>query len=138
VDFAAPTGTPIRAAGSGVVVYAGWFSSFGKYVRIRHNNTFDTAYAHMHNIRPTTRVGASVRQGDIIGYVGTTGRSTGPHLHYELLKNGQQVNPKSVLMASNDGLAGRDFTQFKNHKQHVVVKLAQLREKKNKQLVAKN
>jgi len=92
-DFAAPRGTPIYAAGDGVVESAGRNGAYGKYVRIRHNSTYKTAYAHMKRIAKGMRRGKRVRQGQVIGYVGSTGRSTGPHLHYEVLRGGRQVNP---------------------------------------------
>lgn len=113
VDFAAPTGTPIFAAGDGVVEKAGWFSSFGKYVRIRHNSKLKTAYAHMSKIKPSVKIGSRVTQGEVIGYVGTTGRSTGPHLHYEVISNGQQVNPRSVNLPTGEELTGKDMANFK-------------------------
>ena len=98
VDFAAPKGTPIIAAGSGVVREAGWKGSFGRYIRIKHNATYDTAYAHMSRIAPHITAGSRVKQGEIIGYVGSTGRSTGAHLHYEILVNNRQVNPMTVRL----------------------------------------
>lgn len=111
-DFAAPTGTPILAAGDGVVVRAGPFSSYGNYVRIRHANGYETAYAHMSRFARGLRAGTRVRQGQVIGYVGTTGRSTGPHLHYEVLRRGQQVNPQGLRMANGRNLTGRDLELF--------------------------
>lgn len=114
IDFAAPTGTPIYASGDGVVQKAGRFSSYGNYVRIRHNGNLDTAYGHMSRIASGLRPGARVRQGQIIGYVGTTGRSTGPHLHYEILLAGKQVNPRGVNLPVGQALAGRDLKKFKS------------------------
>ncbi len=113
VDFAAPTGTPIFAAGDGTVEKAGRFSSYGNYVRIRHNSSMRTAYAHMSRFAKGVRPGSRVRQGQVIGYVGTTGRSTGAHLHFEVLMNGSQVNPNTVKMAQGDVLKGREFDRFK-------------------------
>jgi murein DD-endopeptidase MepM/ murein hydrolase activator NlpD len=113
IDFAAPTGTPIYAAGEGVVKKAGRFSSFGNYVRIKHRGDLDTAYAHMSKIASGLRPGARVKQGQIIGYVGTTGRSTGPHLHYEIMVAGKQVNPRGVNLPVGHALAGRDMKKFK-------------------------
>jgi murein DD-endopeptidase MepM/ murein hydrolase activator NlpD len=113
IDFAAPTGTPIYAAGEGKVVKAGRFSSFGNYVRIKHRGDLDTAYGHMSKIASGLRPGARVKQGQIIGYVGTTGRSTGPHLHYEILVAGKQVNPRGVNLPVGHALAGRDMKKFK-------------------------
>ncbi len=114
VDFAAPTGTPIYASGDGVVKKAGRFSSFGNYVRIRHRGDLDTAYGHMSKIASGIKPGSRVRQGQIIGYVGTTGRSTGPHLHYEVLVAGRQVNPRGVNLPIGQALAGRDLKKFKS------------------------
>lgn len=114
VDFAARTGTPIFAAGDGVIEKAGWFSSYGKYVRIRHNSKLKTAYAHMSKIKPVVKPGTRVKQGDVIGYVGTTGRSTGPHLHYEVISNGRQVNPRSVNLPTGEELTGKELTAFKS------------------------
>ncbi|MDX6748727.1 peptidoglycan DD-metalloendopeptidase family protein [Geminicoccaceae bacterium 1502E] len=111
-DFAAPTGTPIYAAGDGVVEFAGRNKGYGNYVRIRHNETYSTAYAHMSRFAKDTRRGARVRQGEVIGYVGTTGLSTGPHLHYEVLKSGTQVNPQSVEQVVADPLKGRELKRF--------------------------
>lgn len=111
VDFAAPRGTPIYAAGNGVVVRAGWVRGYGKYIKIRHNSKLSTAYAHMSKLK--ARNGQRVKQGEVIGYVGTTGRSTGPHLHYEVLKNGRQVNPNSVNLPIGEELAGKDKKRFK-------------------------
>ena len=106
-DFAAVRGTPIMAAGDGVVVRAGPYGSFGNYVRIRHANGYETAYAHMSRFGRGVRSGTRVHQGQTIGYVGTTGRSTGPHLHYEILRNGHQINPSSVRNATGRNLEGR-------------------------------
>jgi murein DD-endopeptidase MepM/ murein hydrolase activator NlpD len=111
-DFAAPIGTPILAAGDGVVVRAGPYSSFGNYVRIRHANGYETAYAHMSRFARGTRAGAQVRQGDVIGYVGSTGRSTGPHLHYEVLLRGRQINPMTLRVANGRNLEGRALELF--------------------------
>nr|WP_051329839.1 M23 family metallopeptidase [Niveispirillum irakense] len=113
IDFAAPTGTPIYAAGAGVVEEAGSKGSYGNYIRVRHNNQISTAYAHMSRFGTGMRRGARVSQGDVIGYVGTTGRSTGPHLHYEILKGGQQVNPLSVDMPTGRNLDGKELKRFK-------------------------
>src|SRR5262249_25641551 len=92
VDFRAAVGTPIMAAGDGVIERAGPFSTYGNYVKIRHAGGYETAYAHMSRFARFVRPGLRVRQGQVIGYVGTTGRSTGPHLHYEVLRGGSQIN----------------------------------------------
>ena len=115
LDFAARRGTPIYAAGDGVIEYAGRNGGYGKYVRIRHNGTYKTAYAHMNRYGRGIRKGRRVRQGQVIGYVGSTGRSTGPHLHYEVHKSGRQVNPRSVKLPSGRKLQGRELAAFKAH-----------------------
>ncbi len=114
VDFAAPTGTPIMAGGDGVVEASGRNGAYGKYVRIRHNSEYKTAYGHMSRIAKAARRGKRVRQGDIIGYVGTTGRSTGPHLHYEILLGGRQINPMTLDLPTGAKLAGADLERFRS------------------------
>lgn len=114
IDFAAPTGTPIFAAGDGVVEKAGRWGGYGNYIRIRHNSEFSTAYAHMHRLAKGMQAGKRVRQGDVIGYVGSTGRSTGPHLHYEILKNGGHVNPLKVRFPSGRKLKGKELEEFQS------------------------
>ena len=114
IDFAAPRGTPIYAAGNGRIEYAGRKGSYGNYVRIRHAGSYKTAYAHMKGIAKGVRKGAKVRQGQVIGYVGTTGRSTGPHLHYEVISNGKQVNPLSVKLPAGEKLKKTDLANFEN------------------------
>ena len=114
VDFAASTGTPIYAAGDGVIERAGRNGGYGNYVRIRHNGTLKTAYAHMSKFKSGISTGKRVKQGDVIGYVGTSGRSTGPHLHYEVLENGRQVNPRSVDLPIGEELTGRELASFKS------------------------
>lgn len=111
-DFAAPTGTPILAAGDGTIVRAGPYGGYGNYVRIRHANGYETAYAHMSRFARGMRAGARVRQGQVIGYVGTTGRSTGPHLHYEVLQRGRQMNPMTLRVANGRNLEGRALELF--------------------------
>ena len=112
VDFGAPTGTPIYAAGNGVVEEIGPKGAYGNYIRIRHNTEITTAYAHMSRFAKGVRRGGRVEQGDVIGYVGTTGRSTGAHLHYEVLKGGRQVNPKSAELPTGEKLKGRELQAF--------------------------
>jgi murein DD-endopeptidase MepM/ murein hydrolase activator NlpD len=113
VDFAASRGTPIMAAGDGVVERAGPYGSFGNYVRIRHAQGYKTAYAHMNAIKKGVRTGARVRQGDVIGYVGSTGRSTGPHLHYEVHLKDKPVNPQSLKIATGYELGGKELARFR-------------------------
>jgi murein DD-endopeptidase MepM/ murein hydrolase activator NlpD len=112
LDFAAPTGTPIYAAGDGVVERANRFGAYGNYIRIRHNDTFKTAYAHLNGFAKGIRKGTRVKQGQVIGYVGNTGRSTGPHLHYEVIKNGQKVNPHSVDLPLGEEIRGAQLREF--------------------------
>ncbi len=112
VDFAASRGTPIKAAGDGVVERANRYGSFGNYIRIRHANGYKTAYAHLNGFARGLRAGKRVRQGDIIGYVGTTGRSTGPHLHYEVHLNGNAVNPQRLKIATGKKLTGAALDRF--------------------------
>jgi murein DD-endopeptidase MepM/ murein hydrolase activator NlpD len=119
VDFAAPPGTPIYAAGSGVVESAGWNGGYGRYVRIRHNGTYKTAYAHMKGIARGIRRGKRVRQGQVIGYVGSTGRSTGPHLHYEVMVKGRQANPLRIKLPSGQKLKGGDLKKFEIARQEI-------------------
>lgn len=104
IDFAAPIGTPIFAAGNGTVSYKGSYKTYGNYLKIRHNSTYTTAYAHLSKFHKFIKLGRRVKQGQIIGYVGTTGRSTGPHLHYEILKNGRKTNPLKIRMPSGISL----------------------------------
>jgi murein DD-endopeptidase MepM/ murein hydrolase activator NlpD len=111
-DFAAPTGTAILAAGDGTVVRASRYGAYGNYIRIRHANGYETAYAHMSRYARGMRAGARVRQGQVIGYVGTTGRSTGPHLHYEVLRRGAQINPVNLRVANGRNLTGRALELF--------------------------
>jgi len=112
VDFAAPRGTPIYAAGDGAIDFIGRKGGYGKYIRIRHNGEYSTAYAHMKSYANALKSGRRVRQGQVIGYVGTTGRSTGPHLHYEIIKNGAKVNPMKVKMPSGRKLKGKELELF--------------------------
>jgi murein DD-endopeptidase MepM/ murein hydrolase activator NlpD len=112
IDFAAPRGTPIYAAGDGVIESAGRNGGYGKYVRIRHNSTYKTAYGHMSRIAKRARRGKRVRQGQVIGFVGSTGRSTGPHLHYEVLRQGRQVNPLKIKLPSGEKLKGKALESF--------------------------
>jgi murein DD-endopeptidase MepM/ murein hydrolase activator NlpD len=113
VDFAVPTGTPIYAAGDGTVEMSGWAGGYGRYVRIRHNTVMETAYGHMSRIAPSTIIGQHVHQGQVIGYVGMTGEATGPHLHFEMIRNGVQVNPASVTIPVSTGLEGSELVAFR-------------------------
>jgi murein DD-endopeptidase MepM/ murein hydrolase activator NlpD len=112
IDFGAPTGTPIYAAGSGTIAEMGKKGAYGNYVRIRHSGEYQTAYAHMSKFAKGVSKGDKVKQGDVIGYVGTTGRSTGPHLHYEILVAGAQINPTKVKTVASNKLSGKQLTAF--------------------------
>jgi murein DD-endopeptidase MepM/ murein hydrolase activator NlpD len=112
VDFAAPSGTPIYAAGDGKVMVAKRNGGYGRYVQLRHTGEYSTAYAHMSQFAKGIAPGRRVRQGQVIGYVGTTGRSTGPHLHYEVLRNGAQINPLQIKQPANQQLAGAELERF--------------------------
>lgn len=118
-DFAAPTGTPIYAAGNGKITRIGWNGAYGKYIKIRHNKTYSTAYAHMSGFKKGVKKGSFVKQGDVIGYVGSTGRSTGPHLHYEVLKNNKQINPRNMKAQSQVKLYGKELANFSSYKDRV-------------------
>ena len=113
VDYAAPRGTAIYAGGDGVVQVAKYFGSYGNYIKIRHNSEFSTAYGHMQRFAKGIRPGVRVKQGQVIGYVGSTGRSTGPHLHYEVVQNGRRVNPRTIKASTGENLAGRNLANFK-------------------------
>jgi murein DD-endopeptidase MepM/ murein hydrolase activator NlpD len=117
VDFGAPKGTPIMAAGDGVIEKRETSGSYGNYIRIRHNGEYSTAYAHMSRFAPEFGVGKRVRQGQIIGYVGATGRATGPHLHFEVMKSKKQVNPINVKFPAAQKLDGPLLAQFRATKQ---------------------
>ena len=112
IDFAAPAGTPVYAAGDGVVEVAKRFGSFGNYIRIRHRNSYQTAYAHLKAFAKGIRSGIRVRQRRVIGYIGSTGRSTGPHLHYEVLHNERHVNPRGVSIPTGVTLKGQELKRF--------------------------
>lgn len=126
VDFAAPTGTPILAAGSGVVELATRLKGYGKYIRIKHNATYSTAYGHASRFAKGIKSGAKVTQGQVIAYVGSTGVTSGPHLHYEVLENGKQINPLKFKFASNnEKLTGKLLELFKQNKRNIEKQLTQ-------------
>jgi len=129
-DFAAPKGTPVMASGSGTVEMASWNGAYGKYVRIRHNSTYKTAYAHLSRFGKKIRRGAKVQQGQIIGYVGSTGRSTGPHLHYEVLVQNKRVNSQRLKLPSGKNLAGKEMQIFENTKAQIEELRAKLLKEK--------
>lgn len=111
IDYAAKSGTPIRATADGTVVYAGWNGSYGNFVSVRHNGTYTTNYAHQSRI--AVKKGQKVSQGQVIGYVGSTGFSTGPHLHYEMVKNGTKINPLREVFPGTDPIKPEEMEAFK-------------------------
>jgi murein DD-endopeptidase MepM/ murein hydrolase activator NlpD len=113
VDFAAPTGTPVRAAGDGVVEFEGQQTGYGNVVVLKHWSNYSTAYAHMSRFAPGVHKGSKVSQGDLIGYVGATGWATGPHLHYEFRINNDPRDPLSVAVPNAAPLATADMNRFK-------------------------
>ena len=115
-DFAAPKGTPIMASGNGVVKKASWCGGGGNCVKIRHNSTYETVYAHMSKFARGIKKGVRVRQGQTIGYVGSTGKSTGPHLHYEVIVNGKKVNSQKLKLPSGKILKGKKRKIFETQK----------------------
>ncbi len=115
-DFAAPTGTPIMASGNGVVRKAGWCGGGGNCVVIKHNSTYQTVYAHMSKFASGIRSGVRVKQGQTIGYVGSTGKSTGPHLHYEVIVNGKKINSQTLKLPSGKILKGKERKVFETSK----------------------
>ena len=123
VDYAAPTGTPIHAAGDGVIAYRGWENGYGRFVLIRHNAEYSTAYGHMSGFAPKLHVGSHVRQGEVIGFVGMTGLATGPHLHYEVRVYGTQRNPLTVTMPKPEPLAPALRTAFMRQTQPLQARL---------------
>lgn len=119
VDFRASTGTPIPAAGAGRVVARGYNSGHGNYVKIRHNGSYETLYAHMSKFAKGVGVGTAVKQGQTIGYVGSTGLSTGPHLHYEIIKDGKHVNPMTVKLPAISNLGAADKQKFLEYRENL-------------------
>ncbi len=119
IDFGAPRGTPIKAAGDGVVEHAGWRGAYGRTVIIKHDGRYSTLYAHMSRTA-SLKAGQKVRQGQVIGYVGSTGRSTGPHLHYEVRMAGKPINPRRVQLATTTRLSGKELANFKRQKNRIM------------------
>ncbi|MDR0774789.1 MAG: peptidoglycan DD-metalloendopeptidase family protein [Rickettsia sp.] len=135
VDFAAPTGTPIYAAGNGVITEIGWKSGYGKFVQIKHSQNLSTAYAHASNFAKNLKLGSIVKQGQVIAYVGSTGRTTGPHLHYEVKIGGKNINPMHVKSTPGIELVGKQLAKFKQFKSNVRSLSSEL---DNKSEIAKN
>lgn len=113
VDYAAPKGTAIYASGAGTIEIARYVNGYGNFIKIRHNSEYQTAYGHMHKFAAGMRPGIRVKKGQIIGYVGSTGRSTGPHLHFEILRKGQRIDPLKAKVATGNDLTGRQLAEFK-------------------------
>ena len=130
-DFAAKEGTPIMASGAGTITRAKWCGGGGNCIKIKHNSTYSTIYAHMKNFAKGIKVGKKVRQGQIIGYVGSTGMSTGPHLHYEVIVNGKKVNSQKLKLPSGKILKDDERREFEIHRIRTDVLIAELIAKKN-------
>ena len=125
-DFAAPSGTPIMASGSGTITRAKWCGGGGNCLKIKHNSTYETIYAHMRNFAKGMKAGKKVKQGQIIGYVGSTGMSTGPHLHYEVLINGKKVNSQKLKLPSGKVLKENEREKFEIHRIKTDVLIAEM------------
>ena len=119
IDFGVGTGTPVVAAGDGVVKEVRWNGGYGRWVKIQHSGGWATAYAHLSRWTPSLRPGAHVHQGQVIAYVGSTGSSTGPHLHYEVMRNGAKLNPKGAKIPQGSALAGRNLVAFRAEKHRI-------------------
>ena len=115
-DFAAPKGTPIMASGNGIIKKVGWCGGGGNCIKIRHNSTYETVYAHMSKFARGMKTGVRVKQGQTIGFVGSTGKSTGPHLHYEVIVNGKKVNSQTLKLPSGKILKGKNRQLFETNK----------------------
>tara|TARA_X000000368_G_C22575942_1_gene512852 strand:- start:124 stop:570 length:447 start_codon:yes stop_codon:yes gene_type:complete len=111
-DFAAPMGTPIMASGDGKIIRSRWCGGGGNCIKIKHNSTYTTVYAHLSKFARGIKEGVKVRQGQIIGYVGSTGLSTGPHLHYEVIENGRKINSQTLKLPSGKILKGKERKLF--------------------------
>ena len=125
-DFAAPTGTPIMASGDGIVTKAQWCGGGGNCVKIKHNSVYQTVYAHMSKFGRGIKKGVRVKQGQIIGYVGSTGLSTGPHLHYEVIENGRKINSQKLKLPSGKTLKGKQRNKFEVNKIKIDVLKSEL------------
>ena len=119
IDFAAKRGTPIYAAGDGIIERANFYGAYGRYIRIRHNSQYKTAYAHLSKFARGVKRNFKVRQGQVIGYVGTSGRSTGPHLHYEVIFNKKQINPNKLIMPEVKALNKNEMIYFNKQKEQI-------------------
>jgi len=122
VDFAAPRGTPVYAGGDGIVEFIGNNGGYGKYIRLRHNNEYKTAYAHLSSFNKNIYKGKRINQRSVIGYVGSTGNSTGPHLHYEILFQNKQINPMKLKLPSGKILKGQELEEFNKNSKEIYAK----------------
>ena len=129
-DFAAPSGTPIMASGTGTIILAKWCGGGGNCIKIKHKSTYSTIYAHMKSFARGMKAGKKVRQGQIIGYVGSTGISTGPHLHYEVVVNGKKVNSQKLKLPSGKVLKDKERKEFEIHRIKTDVKIAEMLDSK--------
>ena len=127
VDLGAPTGTAIKAAGDGVIVKYGYYGEYGNFVKIRHSSGYETAYGHLSRYVKGLSVGSRVTQNQVIGYVGSTGSATGPHLHFEVIHNGSNVNPMSVKKMPSVQLVGKDLEKFRKAKNEIDTHLVSLK-----------
>ena len=125
-DFAAPKGTPVMASGTGKIVKAKWCGGGGNCIKIKHNSTYSTVYAHLSKFAKGIIVGKKVKQGQIIGYVGSTGMSTGPHLHYEVIVNGKKVNSQKLKLPSGKVLKDNERKLFEIHRIKTDVMVAEM------------
>ena len=119
IDFGAPTGTPVFAAGSGVIKEERWAGGYGHWLKIEHQGGWATGYGHLSAYASGLHVGQHVNQGQVVAYVGSTGMSTGPHLHYEVMKGNEKLNPISAKVPQGTVLTGRELAAFKTQKSHI-------------------
>ena len=126
VDFAVPVGTPVMAAGAGTIKFEGRARGYGNFLMIKHNRDYTTAYGHLSRFVPGLHDGSHVRQGQIVAYSGNTGLTTGPHLHYEVRVDGNQVNPLHLKIATGIQLKGHELRAFVSQKFHIDSELASL------------
>ncbi|RMG03426.1 MAG: M23 family metallopeptidase [Nitrospirae bacterium] len=136
VDYAAPTGTPVSAAGNGRVIYAGWKGAYGKCVIIRHPNGYVTYYGHLSRIKSGIRRGKAVTQGQVIGYVGKTGLATGPHLDYRVKKNGKFINPLRMSLPRGKRIPSKMLAEYKGYVADLKSELAELQMQRPQGLLA--
>jgi len=127
IDFGAPTGTPVYASGDAVVEFVGRKGGYGNFLKLKHNNSYESGYAHLSRFATGIAPGKKVKQGQIVAYVGTTGQSTGPHLHYEIFVNGIQVNPSGVKFKTGNALRGKELAAFKKTMEKIEAKLTTIR-----------